>query len=187
MIGFRISFPTPKTTLPWEDDLMKRALLAFALLLAPTALHAEPQKAAPQPAPVLPEFELLKGLVGEWKAVGEGAQSSTSFELLSNGSALVERLKPGPDETMVNVYVADGGAVVMTHYCAAGNQPRYRGSKKDSGLAFTMTDITGWEKGEPRMSAVTITMPDADHMNEEWTTEMNGKSESFTIAFERKK
>ncbi len=166
---------------------MKRSLLFLALFLVPAALIAEPDKADPKPAPVQPEFEQLKGLVGEWKAMGEGAQTSTSFELLAGGSALVERLKPGPGETMVNVYHADGGNVVMTHYCAAGNQPRYRCSKKGSSLAFTMTDITGWDKGEPRMTALTVTLVDADHMNEEWTSEMNGKSESFTMAFERKK
>jgi hypothetical protein len=135
-----------------------------------------------------PAFERLTSLVGEWQGVGEGMeQTVTSFRVVANGSVLVEDLRPSAAEEMVNVYHPDGSDVVMTHYCAAGNQPRMRCTQDGGRLAFTMSDITNWKKGDVRMNAVTLVFVDGDHMDEEWTSDTDGKPESFTMHFARKK
>jgi hypothetical protein len=165
-----------------------RLAVLLAALLAIPAVAAEPAKEAMHMAPAPPAFEHLKSLVGNWEGVGPGMEKgTTSFEVVANGSALVERLSPKADETMVNVYHPDGDAVVMTHYCGSGNQPRMRCTKDGSSLVFKMMDITNWKKGDMRMSAVTLVLVDADHMKQEWTSDTNGKSENFTLEFARKK
>ncbi len=70
----------------------------------------------------------LLALEGEWTLLDEnGADTGvvgTVFKPTANGSALSEVMMPGGDHEMLNVYHADGDRVLMTHYCAAGNQPR---------------------------------------------------------------
>jgi len=158
----------------------------FAALAVTPAIAAEAKKEHAALSNTPPAFEHLKSLVGEWKGVGPGEEkSSTSFELVANGSAIMERLVAMGGSPMINVYHPDGDGVVMTHYCGAGNQPRLRCTK--DGLAFTMSDITNWKKGDAKMSAVTMVLIDADHMKQEWTSDTDGKTESFTMEFARKK
>ena len=167
---------------------MKRALyFALALAVIPVLVVASPEEETPKfKAPAA--FEHLTALIGEWQGVGEGAEeSTTSFRLTSSGSALVEELALTPDDAMLNVYHPDGDAIVMTHYCGAGNQPRLRCEKDGDHFVFTMTGITNWKKGDARMTGVTIAMTDADHMSQEWISEMDGKSETFTMEFVRRK
>ena len=166
---------------------MKRLIVLLAALLVTPAFAAESKPEHPATSKVPPAFEHLKALVGTWQCVEPGMEkSSTTFELVANGSAIMERLAVS-DSPMINVYHPDGDAVVMTHYCGAGNQPRLRCTKDGSSLAFTMSDITNWKKGEAKMSAVTMTLVDANHMKQEWTSETDGKTELFTIEFARKK
>jgi hypothetical protein len=171
---------------------MKRLLVVLSMLLFNPVLAAEPAKEPPHEHRALsnlpPAFEHLKVLVGEWQMVGEGHEKSTSsFEVVANGSAIMERLSPAGESPMINMYHPDGDAVVMTHYCGAGNQPRLRCTKDGSSLAFTMTDITNWKKGDTRMSGLTLVLVDADHVNEVWTSDEGPEKGSFTIEMVRKK
>ncbi|HSQ60596.1 MAG TPA: hypothetical protein VLT84_09220 [Acidobacteriota bacterium] len=168
---------------------MKRFVpMALALLIAaPVSLAAEEEHPAKRPP--VPAFESLKLLVGDWQGTGDehAATMKTSFHLTARGSVLVEDLVPMPEGAMTNVYHLDHDAVVMTHYCGAGNQPRMRGTMDGKDIKFVMTDISNWKKGEARMTAVTITVVDADHMKQTWTSETEGRSETFTMEFVRKK
>lgn len=68
-------------------------------------------------------FEKLKTLEGAWvQADGDGG-TQLEYEVTANGSALVETVFPGQPSEMVSVYTLDSGRLVMTHYCAMGNQP----------------------------------------------------------------
>lgn len=166
---------------------MKRLIVLAAVLLATPSFAAEPAKGHAPITNLPPAFERLMGLAGSWQGVGEGMeQCTTSFELMANGSALMERMTM-PGVVMVNVYHPDGDAVVMTHYCASGNQPRMRCTKDGASLAFAMDDITNWKKGDARMSGVTVTLVDADHMKQDWVSEEGGKSTPMTMEFVRKK
>lgn len=77
-------------------------------------------------------FEKLKGLAGTWQAVGtDGKKKRTTYELVASGSTLLERYvdegMPSGSE-MITLYHLDGGRLVLTHYCMAGNQPRMEAS-----------------------------------------------------------
>jgi len=189
VVGYA-SVPFIRTTL--GGTAMKRpnvrlALLLAALLITP-AFAKEPAKEPMPKINVPPAFERLKGLVGAWEGAAKGHEAmATSFELVANGSALVERLCPMPGEVLVNVYHPDGDAVVMTHYCGAGNQPRMRCKKDGTNLEFSFEGITNWKDGEARMSGVTVALVDADHMNETWTSDVGPEKGTFTMQFVRKK
>ena len=68
-------------------------------------------------------FEKLKALEGDWVLPeGDGA-TQLAYEVTASGSAVVETVFPGKPFEMISVYTLDNGRLVMTHYCAMGNQP----------------------------------------------------------------
>lgn len=88
--------------------------------------------------------KLRRDLVGTWKAKTESGKLITeSFRLVSADSLLLETfLTPSGRETM-SVYHPDRDSVVLTHYCAQGNQPRLRAMDiTDNGATFRYFDAT---------------------------------------------
>ena len=93
-------------------------------------------------------MEQLKSLEGEWMLIdeqgGNTGQVGSEFRLTANGSALREYVFPGDEHEMLNVYHADGDRVLMTHYCAAGSQPRLEvvPTEEGDGLLLKFDSIT---------------------------------------------
>ena len=115
----------------------------FRRLVPVVAALALAASAAAAPAPSAEAaFEKLKQLAGSWDAEVAGMPGmdvTVSWKVTAGGSAVVETLFEGAPHEMVSVYFIDRGVLRMTHYCAAGNQPRmrYDASKSAEGdLAF---------------------------------------------------
>ncbi|MCB9903054.1 MAG: hypothetical protein H6831_01465 [Planctomycetes bacterium] len=72
-------------------------------------------------------FRMFTELQGDWYFVDENGDPTDdlalSYELTGGGSAVMERVFPGQDHEMVTMYYMDGGNLMLTHYCAVGNQP----------------------------------------------------------------
>ena len=75
-------------------------------------------------------FERLKSLAGSWAAVGTSTLPNPDPQLVyrvtAGGSAVLETSFPGSEQEMVTLYHLDGDELMLTHYCAAGNQPTMR-------------------------------------------------------------
>lgn len=96
---------------------------------------AVPREVAPSAA-----MERLKQLVGTWDSQESERQSRgrVDYRLTGGGNVLVEDMGG-----MMSTYHLDGGKLMVTHYCGAGNQPRMRASELSSGkMSFKMFDIT---------------------------------------------
>jgi hypothetical protein len=95
-------------------------MLVSLLSLVPAASAAEPISGPDA-------FTLLKSLAGEWTGhVTEkdtGPAVTVIYRVTAAGSVVEERLFPGTSHEMVTMYHLDGAKLVLTHYCAAGNQP----------------------------------------------------------------
>lgn len=167
---------------------MKRMLaLALILVLAPmTCLAGDMAKPA---AVVSPLFDALKSLVGQWQEVGKAEKGTViTYELVAAGTALVERMDPGTEHSMATVYCPIGNKVIMTHYCAEGNQPRMRGDGDAKSINFTMLDITNLStENGPHMDGLKLTFTDKDHMVQEWRHKDGEKVQVFKFEMERKK
>lgn len=107
---------------------MNRFVAVVSLFAAAQAFAAEPSASAkvePKAA-----FERLKSLAGEWQGqAGHGEQkfpATVTYRLASNGSVVMETLMPGTPHEMISMYHLADGELVMTHYCAGGNQPRMK-------------------------------------------------------------
>jgi hypothetical protein len=67
--------------------------------------------------------DLQRQLVGRFTATREGGTISVSYKVISGGSAMLETWSAGGHET-VTLYHRDGDGLMLTHYCAQGNQAR---------------------------------------------------------------
>jgi hypothetical protein len=159
---------------------------------APAAPPAPPPATAADPKAA---FARLKGLAGAWEGkAGHGEElgpASVRWETTSAGTAVMETLFPGTDHEMRSVYHLDGDTLVLTHYCAMGNQPRMRLSRAstDRELVF---DFSGGTNLNPRRDThihsgrIRLVGPDA--IEAEWTVWGDGKqtgANRFVLARKR--
>lgn len=123
----------------------------------------------------------MKTLIGEWQSsAGEGKTMAMSYQLVSNGSAILETMKePGGGAFMITVYHRDGADLMATHYCAIGNQPRMRAAAPTAAgkrIEFKFLDVTNLkEPGAGHISGVAISFKDPDHVEELWGHRAGGK------------
>ena len=141
------------------------------------------------------QFEQLKRLVGEWTGKGQHGDvahdANINFKLTSAGSTLMETVFAGTNHEMVTMYHVDGDALVLTHYCALGNQPRMKAvsSGDPKKVVFRFLDGTNLDAAKDvHMHDATIEFISDDHFRSEWTSYTNGKQDSVAkFEFKRKK
>jgi hypothetical protein len=140
----------------------------------------------------LPEFEKMKSLVGEWQGKSlDGTTAKVTYTLVSDNSALMEKLVMGGESEMVTMYHPDGDHLMMTHYCSAHNQPRMRSQKVPmdiKNIVFDLVDVTNLSAPDAgHMKKLVLTFTGQDHFTQEWTWSEKGKEGAVVIRFERKK
>ena len=140
----------------------------------------------------VPYFEKMKSLVGEWQGKSLGGNTAkVSYILVSDSSALMERLVMGGESEMVTMYYPDGDRLMMTHYCSAHNQPRMRsqvGSLEDKIIVLDLVDVTNLPTPDAgHMKKLVVTFVDKDHFTQEWTWREMGKEGTEVIQFEKKR
>lgn len=121
-------------------------------------------------------FDSLKGLVGEWQAKDpHGNVQTITWKLVSSGSVLMESMQ---EESMVTMYHVDNNRLMLTHYCAARNQPRMQGQVSDDGKTFTFDFLDATNLGSPadgHMRKLVLILQDKDHFTEQWFFVKDGK------------
>lgn len=103
--------------------------------------------------------DLQGRIVGKWKADrGDGNFIRVAYRVISGGSAIVESfVGPGGGETL-SVYHPDGAHLVLTHYCAQGNQARLKAVEVAPGrLLFQFLDATNVAPGQGVMRELAVT------------------------------
>lgn len=132
------------------------------------------------------DFDRLKSLAGEWEATTSEGKSRVVYQVISNGTALMETIV---NENMVTIYHPDGGATLMTHYCGAGNQPRMRAqASAGNTITFKFVDVANLkDRSEGHMTGLVIKFVDANHVTQEWTWKAGGKETTSTFNLQRVK
>jgi len=165
-----------------------RIALAAVLLAGATcvAVHAA-EKSAPAAAA---RFEALKKLAGDWVQLGPDGKATgviaSSIRVTAAGSVVQETLFPGSDHEMITMYHLDGADLVLTHYCALGNQPRMKmeAGSDATHLRFHCVSTANLASADDmHMDRATITLRDADHFSAEWSACKDGKP-CHTASFE---
>lgn len=130
-------------------------------------------------------FEALASLEGEWVAhFGEGGDAQevrSTYELVGNGSVVMERMFAGTPHEMVTMYHRDGDRLAMTHYCALGNQPRMElvgfSSQPETVLSFSFTDASNWTGQGAVMHDMRLVKISDDQFASTWVAWSDGKPE----------
>jgi hypothetical protein len=165
---------------------MKRLALLTFLALAPACTsvresmgihHADIDMSRSQ-------FDLIKGLEGEWTGKAEGGGEMHEnvvirYRLTAAGTAVEETMFPGTEHEMITMYHMDGPRLMLTHYCAAGNQPRmvamnWEADAKVHTIRFGFDSATNLlSKKTGHMHDMTMTI-DGDKVTETWTYFQDG-------------
>lgn len=125
-------------------------------------------------------FARVAALEGRWRSTtpeqGASDAIASEFRVSSNGSIVREIMFPGTEHEMTNVYHMDGGALVLTHYCAMGNQPHMRAQLTTSNVIdFRLDNVTNLRAPEESyMGALRLELVGPDHVRQHWTNFRRG-------------
>jgi hypothetical protein len=169
------------TKSPFTLDLTVR-ILSFALFtLAAVAASAQTdaQKA----------FGAIKNMPGTWEGkTQDGRMVRVDFKLTGGGSAVMSEILG--DEDMISMFHLDGpNRLLLTHYCAAGNQPRMEASVSPDGRTITFTFVDATNLATPEvghMQRMILTLIDGNHHTEEWIFADHGNEHREVFDLRRK-
>jgi hypothetical protein len=157
----------------WAVGAVASAMLWLTLAATAASAATKPESNADA------GFAKLKTLVGNWEADSQRGKVSSSYELISNGSALVEHIRVPGEEEMMTVYHLDGNRLVLTHYCTAGNQPHMQAEAYDPlGNQLVFNFVNGGNLSDPNkghMHHVVLQFLSADSFSSKWSFQENGK------------
>ena len=120
------------------------------------------------------QFQRFVDLEGDWRVVGgdHALGASHLYRTVASGSAVVETAFPGDDHEMITVFHLDGPNLVLTHYCAAGNQPHMVAEASEGNeISFLF------------VSAANLLTPEDGHMHDARFTFLNENRFTTTWSF----
>ena len=175
--------------------LLMKTLLRFGKVLAVTAcLLGMAARAGDKPTPAETAFERLKGLAGEWHGhIGDrekGPTATVLYRTTAAGHTVMETLFPGTSHEMITMYHLEESKLVLTHYCAAGNQPRMALTKKSTADLLDFNFIGGANISSRRdghMHAARIRFEGRDSLATEWDYFQDGKKTDTKKFFLKRK
>jgi hypothetical protein len=175
------------TTNDTTSKLLAQGLtFALALILVLGALPALSSAVAEEPGPAELALERFKALEGEWVGTGgDGKEVTFRYRVVGDGTAVLEESQVGGHHDMVTVYHLDGDRLMLTHYCAAGNQPRMRSAGLDGDrVRFDFVDVTGLgSSSDGHMHHAVFRFAGPDRLWTAWTWRENGE-DAFTEEIE---
>jgi hypothetical protein len=171
-------------------DMRSRVLLVLVLFTLACRSYSQENSAATA-------LDKLRSLAGEWKGTFEwsGARSDkgamdATYYITGAGSAVVENLVQDGKPVMTSVYHLAGSDLRLTHFCAAGNQPRLKASGidlKGNAVEFAFVDATNMRTPDaPHVSGLEWRMLDANHITLTFLFEAGEKHSRELIQLTRK-
>ena len=137
-------------------------------------------------------FDKMKTLAGSWQGTVMGRLLNITIRPTSSATTILyEATKEGggvPDHEITMFYF-DGDRLLATHYCDAGNRPRFEGKMSPDGksIEFSFLDLAGGTQGG-LVKRMAFTIIDANKHVGEFTFIMsNGKPVELRGEFQRTK
>jgi hypothetical protein len=160
------------------------AVLLFCLGIVSVAMaqtHKHSDTRALERTRARETFERLKKLEGKWKGRStKGWEEVIAYRTIAQGSVVVENsFDAHPNETMMTMFHMDGDRLMLTHYCAARNQPRLVATDfADEGRTITFTFLDAGNlpsRNKGHMDKMVLRFLDDDHTTSKWTWYQDGK------------
>lgn len=154
------------------------SIAAFLLFVATAALgQSDAQKA----------FDRLKAMPGTWEGNTPMGPVQVTFKVTGGGSAVMSEIMGKED--MISMFHMDGDRLLLTHYCAVGNQPRMQANLSPDGKTITFSYVDATNLSAPdagHMKTMVLTVIDDNHHIEEWTFADHGKEHKAVFDLRRK-
>lgn len=172
--------------------ILRTLPLILGLALAMTLLVAadSASSATPADSAAARAFERFKALEGEWQGTtSRGDSIALSYQVVAEGTAVLEREQIGDEHEMLTLYHLDGERLMLTHYCATGNQPRMAAEvpANDGAIRFELVDVTGLATPEAgHMHRAVFELSARDRLQSAWTWRENGE-DAFTVEVDAKR
>ncbi len=155
---------------------------AVVAVLVPAA--ASPQARAP--------WQTLEALQGSWRLPAPRTDGERAFRIsyrpISKGSALVETFGNPSKHVTETIYHRDGAKIMVTHYCAQGNQPRLLLEPAAAGdtLTFRFLDVTNLAgKDASHLVRIDFRIIGANRLERRETYTEKGVAEESVLILER--
>jgi len=108
------------------------------------------------------------------------------IQVSAAGTVVMETMGPGTEHEMINMYHVEGDDLLLTHYCAGGNQPRMRLDFDESTPELLVFKFVGGTNLDPEkdhyIGSARIEIADSDHMESIWGG-YSGKEQMSTMTF----
>src|SRR5215468_3566585 len=166
---------------------MKLFPAALCIIVAIVGAGADKQPTTKPSTPASKAYDRLKALEGTWEGKStKGWTERLTISVIAGGSVVLEtsEMLHGTNEEpmkMATAYHMDGPNLMLTHYCAAKNQPRMRATEiSDDGgeVLFTFVDGTNMEsRNTPHMDKARFKLDGPNKIREQWTFYSDGKEQ----------
>jgi hypothetical protein len=162
---------------PKETTMIRTVALAFSLAaVALSGCQSTPARVRASEGRDAQMLGRIAALEGEWEMVNDDGttEDGSVFEVSGAGSNVREIMFPGHGHEMTNMYHMDGDKLVVTHYCASGNQPRMVASEareSDDGIVyeFDFDSVSNLRPDhEHYMGQMTLTILNDGTIREDW-------------------
>lgn len=176
-----------------------RSALLVGVLLAVAAMPAAAGDEAALDARAV--FEKLKTLEGSWTGTASGTGEDgepverpvrEQFRVSGAGSVVMEIMFEGSEHEMINMYHLDGDDLLVTHYCAGGNQPQMKldtAALAEGRIHFDFIGGTNLDPAaDPHIHSATLLEVGDSRLESSWGGWMGGKpagETSFVLERER--
>ena len=155
-------------------------LVLLALAASVAVAQTDAQKA----------FNAIKAMPGTWEGkASDGQTIRVDFQVTGGGSAVMSEILV-PNHDMISMFHLDGpNKLLMTHYCAAGNQPRMQASVSPDGKTVTFNFLDATNLATPdagHMQRMVLTLLDENHHTEEWIFADHGNEHKQVFDLRRK-
>lgn len=133
----------------------------------------------------------IRNLAGEWESTDADKDGEpdvrVTYKVTAKGTAVVETIMPGTPHEMITVYTVDAqGALMLTHFCATGSQPRMKATKTEGQTTtFEFVDGTNCDPAKGFMGGLTMTIS-GETIKSSWNVLKDGKTVQ-TVSFELSK
>jgi len=151
--------------------------------------------AAAEIRPMNPDAKMqlarMKELAGSWVTTGgsPGPGALVDYRVTAAGNTVEETVFRGSDHEMVTMYHLDGHDLVLTHYCAMGNQPTMLAgpTSTDGSVTFTCIGGTNFEcEKDLHMHQAVFRFEGQDRIRSAWTLRQDGApGETVTMELAR--
>jgi len=153
-------------------------ILAILVLAATAVAQTDSEKA----------FNAIKNLPGTWEGKTEMGDVQVVFKTTARGSAVMSEILGHED--MISMFHMDGpDRLMLTHYCAVGNEPRMLASVSPDGKTITFNFVDATNLASPdaaHMHRMVLTLVDDNHHTELWTFSDHGKEHTALFDLRRK-